>query len=1330
MNNFKTKKIAVCLLFGCLLLLSGSLAYGRILDNFENLSDWGIYGSGHDPAQCKLEVVDHEGKRALKITNVLPPASSDSRYAGPSFNRRNLVGPTLSFYLYGNNNGKQIIIRCTDQTEETFQWKSEVINWTGWKKVTVDLSESNIWVNWEGNNNRKIDGGLRLRGIHIEYGTGNNEINETLYLAELEVEDFPEEISVTFTDSAYDTTTGLYRLPNVHEGETLFVGNVGGKSAQLIDTANQTYYLHIDVDDAFVASIPENHGVEVGVEYYDDNFSMWGPYLQYNALAGGNFTNTPKYDKTNTGSWKLAKFVITDPDFRNGQSGADFRVVADSRFGSGQPLAVHKITLKTVPLGNLSGRVTSGGDGIGGVTVTALHPDYPGMPLTTTTDDSGNYSLKVPLGTCVVYAAKDGYQRAKAENVVIAGAVNLDLSLEAGYSDGVSITFGRYNDANGLYLRTDIAEGAVFVTEVQGAGDPEPRVVRRTHRDTKNYFFFLNVSDAYMYRELHPVDITVTYLDQGTGTWRVDYNSATTGYQFGPEVRKTDSGEWKTVTFRLLDAFFANQTSGADIRLNAKWDGGEDDEWLSYVKVKKVPTAQVSGIVKNGDPQIPITLADAEIKLTSTTYENVIYTTTSNSVGEFTFEDVPVDEYRVIVSKDGFGYYQTTIEVTEAGAYVEAALVEGMLGFEEADYGIVWTLTSATANFSLDSQEKYAGEVSLKATGAEASQYKGTILLPVTGADSYKLEVWIKTQDISTSDGVYLNALQVSAEDAALGFYLNSPLVSTGGSHGWQRFTATLERSRMHKDTAYLRLYVRLAEGAGGTAWFDNLTLKPVLTVEDLEADVSSFSPALDQKITFSYAVPIGSLLTLEVYNDDHHYTLFESVPLRGSASFQWDGKADGMPAPDGTYTYRLTAVCGGELVFAEGQVVIDNTGPGKPEIFSPETGELLEHNQPFILLQGQVDEESRVVAFREVEGDVVAAAVGITDPLGAFSLTVDLLEGDNKLWVVAYDELGNPSEASEEVLINYDAQRSIGIITVLNGDLLSPADGNGIRDELSISFYLLNPGTISFTVEGPSGVVWQEELEIAEEQDILLTWRGIDQAYQQVADGTYRYTVKYQSDSAEETFVDGTLIIDNTPPKEPIMLYPKAGSTVTGQPNLAWEKLADAVFYRLYLGESEDLDEETPIQITASEYQLKDLSQGRWYWRLVAVDWAGNESEAARGYFTIADLDQSQFDVVGFQVGPNPFTPNKDGRREKLVVAYTLRQPGKVRVSIINLAGQPVYEQEFGQLPAGDHQFSWDGTDKNGNPVGTGAYILRLVAKNPTSWGPAVKVQPVFVLR
>ena len=158
MNNFKTNKIAVCLLFGCLLLLSGSLAYGRILDNFENLSDWGIYGSGHDPAQCKLEVVDHEGKRALKITNVLPPASSGSRYAGPSFNRRNLVGPTLSFISTATTMENKLLSAVQTRQRKLSSGKAS-LSIDGWKKVTVDLSESNIWVNWVETTTEKLTAG-------------------------------------------------------------------------------------------------------------------------------------------------------------------------------------------------------------------------------------------------------------------------------------------------------------------------------------------------------------------------------------------------------------------------------------------------------------------------------------------------------------------------------------------------------------------------------------------------------------------------------------------------------------------------------------------------------------------------------------------------------------------------------------------------------------------------------------------------------------------------------------------------------------------------------------------------------------------------------------------------------------------------------------------------------------------------------------------------------------------------------------------------------------------------------------------------------------------
>ena len=119
------------------------------------------------------------------------------------------------------------------------------------------------------------------------------------------------------------------------------------------------------------------------------------------------------------------------------------------------------------------------------------------------------------------------------------------------------------------------------MTEVQGQ-ESEPRVVRRTHRDTRNFFFFLNVSDAYMYSELHPVDYRHVF-GSGTGTWRVDYalpppaiNSA---LKLGKQIR--ESGKPSLSVCLML---FANQTSGADIRLNAKWDGGEDDSGCHTLK--------------------------------------------------------------------------------------------------------------------------------------------------------------------------------------------------------------------------------------------------------------------------------------------------------------------------------------------------------------------------------------------------------------------------------------------------------------------------------------------------------------------------------------------------------------------------------------------------------------------------------------------------------------------------------------------------------------------------------------------------------------------------
>ncbi len=1322
MNKFRAKKLVSCLLAGCLILLFGSVAWARVLEDFEDISDWGIYGDGFDTARTKIEAVTYDGKKAMEITNVLPPRDSGLRYAGPNLHRRNNIGPALSFSFYGNNNGKMLIVRCTDQSGESFQWQGPNINWSGWQTVSLNLTAGSSWGHWGGNNNGEIDGGLTFNGIHIDYYSGP-EINETLYLAELEVADeLPEELSVTFTDGQYNTTTGLYQIEVASDGRTDFASDVGGKSARRTNPSVGRYQMYFDIDDTYVASIPADTGIEVEVEYYDNNYSIWGPFLLYNA-AGNDYKSSPRYEMTGTNEWRRAKFILTDYKFT---AGSDFMLVGDTRGNSGFPLSVHKVTVRKVQLGSLAGRVTSGGSGLVGAQVRVLHPNYPGMTLEATSDNDGYYQLKAPAGACVVYAVKDGYGREKRENFTISGTVNLNFTLQSGYGDGVSVDFGRYNDADGLYL-SHINEGNAFLTEVQAAGALESRDARRTNRASHNYFVFLNVSDQYIYSQLTSVDLTVTYLDQGTGSWRVDYNSDKNFYQFGPEVQKTNTGEWKTKTFRLHDAFFANKTNGVDIRLNAKWEGGEDDDVFATVKIQKAPTAQVTGSVRNADPQVQVALPGAQIILQSTTYGNVKYTSTTDTAGEFALQ-VAVDEYDVIISKPGVGFYRETIQVTEAGALIAALIEEGQLGFEK-DYPMIWEFSQGS-NFSFDTQEKMEGEGSLKITGgAAAEQYKGTVRLPVTAANSYRFELWIKTQDVSAADGVRVNILQVKAGDKDNGAYLKWDLLTTGGSHDWQRFEVALERSQMKADTIEVRLYVRLAAGVTGTVWFDKVSLTPELSVKRAATDVSGFSPVLGQEVTFSYEVSACAATTLELSRADWQLTLFQDVPLLGGGAYIWDGKQDGQPLADGVYTYRLTAARGGDTVFAEGQITVDNTGPGRPQITAPEPEAPLEHNQPAVLLQGRVDEMATVIVYREVSGETVELASQDTDPLGFFSLEAGLLEGDNRLWIVAKDALGNESEPSADVLINYNAQRSIGIVTVENGDLLSPRNADGVRDELKIAFHLLVPGAVSFAVTGPSGQVWQDEREITQEEDVEFRWAGVDAQQKLVADGVYHYTLQYRSETEEKTLVAADVQVDNTPPLKPIMLFPKADGAVTGQPRLSWEKIGDAAYYLLYLGTDADSFQE-PIRSSGCEYQTEELAQGLWHWKLLAVDLAGNQSEAAAGSFSVTSLDQSAFDVVGFQAGPNPFTPNSDGRREKLVVSYTLRQPGKVRVSIVNLAGKPVRQLDFGELGAGDHQFSWDGCDGSGSLVATGVYLLRLVATNPVSWGPAVKVQPLFVLR
>ena len=74
----------------------------------------------------------------------------------------------------------------------------------------------------------------------------------------------------------------------------------------------------------------------------------------------------------------------------------------------------------------------------------------------------------------------------------------------------------------------------------------------------------------------------------------------------------------------------------------------------------------------------------------------------------------------------------------------------------------------------------------------------------------------------------------------------------------------------------------------------------------------------------------------------------------------------------------------------------------------------------------------------------------------------------------------------------------------------------------------------------------------------------------------------------------------------------------------------------------------------------------------------------------------------------PNPFNPST-----KLMFATS--RNGSVNVSIYTLRGRLVRQLVDGDLPAGEHEVTWDGTDGNGRQSASGSYVVRMVAPDRT---------------
>ncbi|MGW6928942.1 hypothetical protein ACWGE0_02685 [Lentzea sp. NPDC054927] len=125
------------------------------------------------------------------------------------------------------------------------------------------------------------------------------------------------------------------------------------------------------------------------------------------------------------------------------------------------------------------------------------------------------------------------------------------------------------------------ADGRATVCTTLAATDTECGLQRRDNDDGRSepvtggrktlndYLYFAVTDDLVPPGSAHTATITVDYLDQGTGTWNVQYDATGEPYKGSPPVTGTGTGTWKTVTFALPDAGFGNrQNAASDFRLS------------------------------------------------------------------------------------------------------------------------------------------------------------------------------------------------------------------------------------------------------------------------------------------------------------------------------------------------------------------------------------------------------------------------------------------------------------------------------------------------------------------------------------------------------------------------------------------------------------------------------------------------------------------------------------------------------------------------------------------------------------------------------------------
>ncbi len=140
-----------------------------------------------------------------------------------------------------------------------------------------------------------------------------------------------------------------------------------------------------------------------------------------------------------------------------------------------------------------------------------------------------------------------------------------------------------------LFERPNLS-GGTTVAEWNVGPSKEGRYTRRTDQATGNpYMHFQVLNPSTFYASPGTVTVRVVYLDRGTDSFKLRYDSFT-GEKDAGTIQKGNTNTWKQATWVLTDARFGNGVgpggvgTAPDLKIDCMNDG---NEWIHIVEVKK-----------------------------------------------------------------------------------------------------------------------------------------------------------------------------------------------------------------------------------------------------------------------------------------------------------------------------------------------------------------------------------------------------------------------------------------------------------------------------------------------------------------------------------------------------------------------------------------------------------------------------------------------------------------------------------------------------------------------------------------------------------------------